>query len=302
MENELIISIYNPLNSNNANEDYQERDPFIVDPGDIEGFDNIYRFQGYQVYQIVDEKVSPTELNDVSKARLVFQCDIRDSISRLVNYTYDDDIGREMPEVMVEGENEGLTHSFNVKEDLFAVGDRNLVNFKRYYFMAVAYASNQFKKYDPDDASSLDGQKAPYLGSRKGAVGEIVAYEGIPHSPNPENGGTVFSVPYGYELPITRIDGWGNGGRWTDIDPASELEILAEGEIDELTYQPGAGPIEIKVVDPLSLPANNFDLYFTADDPENLDTASRYLVNLTTNDTIYSNYTMDFSGDQLIPD
>jgi len=302
MENELIISIYNPLNSNNANEDYQERDPFIVDPGDIEGFDNIYRFQGYQVYQIVDETVSPTELNDVSKARLVFQCDIRDSISRLVNYTYDDDIGREMPEVMVEGENEGLTHSFNVKEDLFAVGDRNLVNFKRYYFMAVAYASNQFKKYDPDDASSLDGQKAPYLGSRKGAVGEIVAYEGIPHSPNPENGGTVFSVPYGYELPITRIDGWGNGGRWTDIDPASELEILAEGEIDELTYQPGAGPIEIKVVDPLSLPANNFELYFTADDPENLDTASWYLVNLTTNDTIHSNYTIDFAGDQLIPD
>ena len=302
MENELIISIYNGLNSNNISEDYAEVDPFIINPDGDGDFDNVYRFQGYQVFQLADENVSPTELNDVSKARLVFQCDIRDSVDRLVNYTFDDEIGAAMPEVMVQGANEGLVHSFSVKEDLFATGNRTLVNFKRYYYMAIAYASNEYKKYDPDSPTGLDGQKKPYLSSRKGAIGEIVSHEGIPHSPNPESGGTNFSVNYGYEIPVTRIDGWGNGGNWTDIAPESEAQILASNTVDELTYLSGASPIKIKVIDPLALPSNDFELYFTAPDEEDLDTAAWYIVNLTTGDTIHSKSTVDFASDQLIPE
>ena len=239
---------------------------------------------------------------NVDKARLVFQCDIRDSISRLVNYAFDDEIGASAPQVMVMGANEGIEHSFSVTDDLFAAGDRRLVNFKRYYYMAIAYASNEFKKYDPDSPTSLDGQKKPYLSSRKGAIGEIISYEGIPHSPNPENGGTIFSVGYGYELAATRIDGWGNGGNWTEISAESETQILANGQLDELTYASGASPIQIKVIDPLNLPANDFELYFTALDEEDLDTAAWYVVNLATNDTVYSNNNIDFASDQLIPE
>lgn len=302
MENELIISIFNSPNSNNYNEDYSELDPFIVNPDGDGAFDNVYRFQGYQVFQIADATVSPTELQDISKARLVFQCDIKDSVDRLVNYTFDDEIGASVPTVMVDGANEGLVHSFSVTEDLFATGNRRLVNFKRYYYMAIAYASNEFKPYDPDSPTNLDGQKKPFLSSRKGAIGEIVSYEGIPHSPNPENGGTIFHVPYGYELPITRVDGWGNGGNWTEITSQSETTILNNNSIDELEYISGAGPIKIKVIDPLSLPANNFELYFTADDEEDLDTARWYLVNTGTGDTIHSKNTVDFASDQLIPE
>ncbi len=302
MENELIVSIYNGVNSNNSAENYAELDPFIVNPDGDGEFDNVYRFQGYQVFQIADPTVSPTELSDVDKARLVYQCDIRDSVSRLVNYYFDDEIGASVPQVMVMGENEGIEHSFSVKEDLFAVGDRKLVNFKRYYYMAVAYASNEYKKYDPDSPTNLDGQKKPYLSSRKGAVGEIISYEGIPHSPNPEKGGTIFSVGYGYELPVTRIDGWGNGGNWTEISAASETEILANGSIDELTYNSGASPIQIKVIDPLNLPANDFEIYFTAPDDEDLDTAAWYIVNLESNDTLFSKNNIDFASDQLIPE
>ena len=302
MESELIISIYNDLASNNVNEDYIELDPFIVNETGDPNFDNFYRFQGYQVFQILDETVSPTDLNDISKARLVFQCDIRDSVDRLVNYTFDEEIGASVPEVMVEGLNEGIAHSFSVKEDLFATGDRRLVNFKRYYYMAIAYASNEFERYDPDDPTALDGQKKPYLASRKGAIGEIVSYEGIPHSPNPENGGTVFSVPYGYELPLTRIDGWGNGGNWTDISAEDEAQILTSGSIDELTYVSGASPLKIKVIDPLNLPENDFELYFTSADPENLDTAGWFIRNLETGDVVHSNHNVDFANEQLIPE
>ena len=250
----------------------------------------------------MNENVSPNELYDLSKARLVYQCDIRDTITRLVNYDYDDEVGASVPKVMVNGNNEGIRHSFSVKEDLFATGTRNLVNFKRYYYMAVAYASNEYKKYDPNSPSNIDGQKRPYLSSRKGAIGEIISYEGIPHSPNPENGGTINQVDYGYEIPVTRIDGWGNGGRWTEITEEAEQSILMNNKADELSYKSGAGPVEIMVIDPLNLPENDFELYFTAEDPDDLRQAGWYLVNLTTNDTVFSKQTINVANDQLIPE
>ncbi len=302
LENELIISIFNGPNSNNKNEDYEELDPFIINVDDDPNFDNVYRFQGYQIYQLVDANVSPADLNDLSRARLVFQSDVKDSISRLVNYNFDEEIGVSVPQVMVEGENNGIRHSLSITEDLFANGDRTLVNFKRYYYMAISYASNEFKPFDPNDPALLDGQKKPYFASRKGAIGEIISYEGIPHSPNPENGGTSFSVGYGHELPLTRIDGWGNGGNWTNISAQSEADILANNSINELTYTSGASPLKIMVIDPLSLNANDFELYFTSEDEEDLDTASWYIVNLTTGDTVFSDHAVDFSNEQLIPE
>lgn len=302
MENELILSIYNLPSSNNVDENYTEVDPFLVNVDDVEDFDNQYKFQGYQVFQLVDPNVSPAELFDVSKARLVFQCDVKDSISRLVNYEFDDEIGASVPQVKVDGVNEGLFHSFSITEDLFATGDRSLVNFKSYYFMAIAYSSNQFKQFIADSPTNIDGQKKPYFASRKGAIGEIISYEGIPHSPNPENGGTVHAVPYGYEIPLTKIDGWGNGGNWTAINTETEDRILANGSSTELTYQAGASPFKVKVIDPLNLPDNDFEVYFTAADPTDLDTARWFIHNTTTGDTIFANNTIANVNEQLIPE
>jgi hypothetical protein len=302
MENELIISIINSSVSNNANEDYIELDPFIVNTNNLPNFDNYYRFQGYQVYQLADETVAPGELGEVSRARLVFQCDVEDTIAKLVNYTFDDEIGASIPVVKVDGANEGIRHSFSVKEDQFATGDRKLVNFKRYYYMAISYASNQFKIYDPNDPLKLDGQKVPYLASRKAAIGEIIAYEAMPHDPTPENGGTQFFVNYGYELPVTRVDGWGNSGNWTEITPESEAAILTSNTANELSYQPGAGPVKIRVIDPLNLPDAEFMLYFTADATGDLDSAGWFVVQTGATDTVFSDHPTSFSNEQLIPE
>lgn len=302
MENELIISIHNPTTSNNFNEAYEEFDPFIVNVDNDPDFDPFYRFQGYQVYQLKDATVSSTDLQDIEQARLVFQCDIKDSVTTLINYVYDDYVGSSVPEVMVEGTNKGIQHSFNVTEDQFATGDRKLVNFKTYYYMAVAYASNEFKEYDPNNPAQLNGQKIPYLASRKAAVGEILTFEGIPHNPTPENGGTVFSVGYGYEIPLTRIDGWGNGGNWTEISEASEAVILANGSQAELTYKAGASPVIVKVIDPLNLPSADFELYFNEDPSGNLDSSSWSLLNINTGEVIESDHTINFGNEQLIPE
>jgi len=302
MENELIISVYNHISSNNLDEDYSEFDPFIPNINNDPNFDGNYDFQGYLVFQLADETVSPTDLYNVEMARLVFQCDVKDSITKLIDYEFDSDLNVSVPAIKVDGENEGLKHSFSVTEDMFATGDRKLVNFKRYHYMAISYASNSYKEYDPNNPDNLDGQKKPFLASRKAAIGEIISYEGIPHTPSVENGGTLFSTSYGFEIPITRIDGWGNAGNWLEITAESEDLILQNNGANELKYKSGASPIKIMVIDPLNLPQADFELYFTEDSNGTLDSAGWYLINLALNDTVYSEISIATPSEQLIPE
>ncbi|MCH2225661.1 MAG: T9SS type A sorting domain-containing protein [Crocinitomicaceae bacterium] len=302
MENELILTIYNDVTSNNVNEDYAEVDPFIVNVDNNPNFDNSYRFQGYQVYQLYDETVSPTDLDNVELARLVFQSDIKDNISKLVNYKFDSDVGVSVPQLKVDGLNSGVRHSFSITEDEFATGDRRLVNFKKYYYMVISYATNQYKIYDPTLSDALDGQKTPYLASRKAAIGEIVAYEAIPHQPSVEAGGTNYSVDYGFEFALTRVDGWGNGDNWTEISTDSEENILSNEFTNELKYKSGASPIVIKVIDPLNIPNADFRLDFIKDASGNLDSANWKLINLTTLDTVFSKFGIHRFNEQLIPE
>ena len=105
-------------------------------------------------------------MNNPDRASLVYQSDLKDSIGQLINYEFDQLIGASQAYEMVDGADEGIGHSFKITDDRFAVGDRTLINHKKYYFMAVAYGYNQYKEYDADDPTLLDGQKKPYLASR----------------------------------------------------------------------------------------------------------------------------------------
>lgn len=264
LENELILMLDNPSNSNNATEQYAEEDDInIVDPVDGSAIDKFYRFEGYQIFQLIDGTASISDITDTDKARLVAQCDIVNGVSRLVNFEFDEELGFSIPTEKVNGENKGIRHTFQVKEDLFASGQRTLVNHKSYYYLAVAYAYNQFKKYDPNDPGSLDGQKMPYIASRINADGTpIASVEAIPHNPTPEASGTKQQIAYGSTPQITRIDGTGNGNRVLDLTQSSINTILTLGKIDEPTYDYGAGPINVKVVDPLNLVGGYFECVF----------------------------------------
>lgn len=307
LENEVILYLNNPINSNNYQEKYEEVDPFII--SEDENVDRTYRFQGYQIYQLVNTEVSPADLQDPSKARLVAQCDIKDEVSRLVNFEFDQILGASVPTEMVDGANEGIQYSFQVKEDLFAQGDRRLVNFKRYYYMAVAYAYNNYKEYIPGDADALDGQKKPYLQSRKAPIGEIKFIEVIPHNPRPENGGTQAFLGYGTTPEIKRLDGTGNGNRFLELTADSEAEILSNGRMDAPIYKSGSGPINVKVVDPLNLKSGYFELKFKdyqAGSNNAADTAEWVIYrydreNGTLQDSITSEVSIDLNFEQIIP-
>lgn len=58
--------------------------PGISPNKDAEG---LFRFQGYQIYQLSRNDVSLSELDDVSKARLVAQVDLKDTVTTLYNWT-----------------------------------------------------------------------------------------------------------------------------------------------------------------------------------------------------------------------
>ena len=60
-----------------------------------------------------------------------------------------------IPTLMVDGENDGIQHSYRVVNDAFASGDNALINHKTYYFIALAYAYNNYEEFDPNTGLSV---------------------------------------------------------------------------------------------------------------------------------------------------
>jgi hypothetical protein len=340
LNNELIIYINNKTNLNDP-EKYAQFDPSIVTPDStvIVGvdttykhkklrYDSIYRFEGYQIFQLASASVSASSLTDPSQARLVAQCDIVDfdkfgnPIGTLVNYTYDEAVGANVPVQEVAGSNTGIIHSFVITSDQFATGVQTLVNHQQYYYMAIAYAYNNYLTYSQDPnaqtpgVSGLSGQMTPYLAGRK----NIQVYTGIPHNPAPEANGTVQNSQYGFGPKITRIEGQGNGGNILDLTPESEAQILRDDSILTPEYQNASGPIKVKVIDPLNVVGTMYTLCFnnlstykihqvshTADinaggDTASLQVSNWILIDNNSEDTIPSDTSTLYDNEQLFID
>lgn len=273
LDRELVLYISNRKVSNNYNEIYNQKNPFIAIPDTLDGIyqgtdddkDTLkfYEFQGYKIYQVKNGLITVGELDEPSKARLVAQVDLKDGITQLVNYTFDKDLGANVPKLMVQGADKGIKHSFRFTTDEFAEGDSRLINHKTYYYMAIAYGYNEYKHYDPLDPLALDGQKEPYIGSRKMAGGQgIRSFSAIPHNPAPEAGGTIANSEYGDMPQIKRIEGQGNGGNDLQLTASSEASIVANNFMDFPIYKSGHGPIQVKVVDPLNVKEGVYRVQF----------------------------------------
>lgn len=254
LDRQLILTLTNDtLFSNNAYEEYEELD--LLAPL-VPGLDTTYNFEGYLVYQLANEDVSVSDLGvDPSKARLIYQVDVKNGISELYNWVSTPAPGGDgviwYPEIKVQGADNGIQHTFVVRDDQFASGDRRLVNHKKYYFRVLAYAYNNYADYDP----VLDfGQKSQYLVGRRNAI----AYTGIPRPIVDRN----LNAAYGDGPTITRIDGVGVGGNFVDIT-AETRERIMKGEFDgEIDYVAGRGPINVQVYNPLDIVDGQFELTF----------------------------------------
>lgn len=313
LDREIIFYLRNTNNlSNNIAEEYTELDPTIP-PLDVDGEENdqFYRFQGYQVYQLRNSEVSIAEIDEAESARLVFQCDIRDDIVQIINYEFDEQLGLPVPVERVNGANEGIRHSFRITTDRFASGDSRLVNYKMYYYVAVAYGHNQYEEYNPDP-NFLTGQAAPYLRSRRSPFGEITPIRVIPHKANPEEYGTIQNSQFGDGIAVSRIEGQGNGDRAMALtnETANGIADSPVFKLDTLHYRPGRGPLDVKVVDPLNVVKADFELRFvpwTDNDGNFIDDIDRsrwYMADLSApNDTlVFSEQSILRENEQIIPE
>src|SRR5690606_18020106 len=82
LDRELILLLSNEPSSNNFEEKYAEKD--LRAP---EGVDNLYRFEGYKLFQLVNATVTSQEFNDVSKAKLLEVVDVKNGIREIYNWT-----------------------------------------------------------------------------------------------------------------------------------------------------------------------------------------------------------------------
>ncbi len=301
LDKELILTWSNPSTSNNVNENYKE------DYDKASGTDSLYRFQGYQVYQLKDESVTSTDLYNVDKARLVLQCDKVDGIKQIINYKFDPNLQALIPQEMVNGANTGIVHSVSVKDDKFATGDNRLINHKTYYFAIVAYG------YSPTLSPNYNQltDYLPYISGRFQADGAgVFEHHAVPHIPSPEAGGTEQHSTFGVGPKLKRIEGKGNSGNVLDFTTATVEEILTSPNGISLNpvYENSAGPVSIKVIDPLNVPEGNFRFTLKGKYPKTgtsanitIQDSSRWeLTNLTTGETVYSETSIKVQNEQLI--
>ncbi len=269
LDKELILYISNRKTNdagNNFQEKYSEYDPRIQGPENAH-WDSLYRFEGYLVYQLKNATVSVADLKNSELSRLAFQCDVKNGVSKLINFYYDLNLQGSVPVEEVLGGNNGIIHSIPVKKDLFTGED--LTNHKQYYYLAVAYAYNNYKSYVQSIPESLNGQKLPFLAGRK----NIRTYTGIPHK---SIGVIAAESTYGDGLIVTRTAGQGNGGRFLELSDESIAEIMSKKMVDStnvpgspdypiaynLTYKKDKGPINVKVIDPLNVKDGNYTVKF----------------------------------------
>ena len=288
LSNEIILqwTNNNPL-SNNYQEAYSLIDPTIPelapDGTAYSESDRSYHFQGYMIYQLANEEISPAELNDINLARLIAQCDVQDEVSNIINYERDVATNQIVAHLKVQGANEGIFHSLRVTSDAFALGAPQLINHNTYYFMVIAYGYNN---YDDFSFQTLGGQDEAFLPSRKATLLEIPVVRAIPHSVSPENGGTIINAGYGDGVPLVRIEGTGNGKNLLNLSSKTENEILSAPYYSEAAeYLPGGGPVQIKVIDPLRVPAGEFELSLADVEGQFQEEEMRWkLENITTGD------------------
>jgi len=252
-----IIAIFtnDTLTSNNAYEAYAQRGLRI--PAGTQ--DSLYRFEGYKLYQLVNQNVSIADLDDPDKARLIYQVDVQNNVGKIYNwFAVENPTGNTLytPRITVDGADQGIRHTFRITEDQFASGDRRLINHKRYYFTAIAYAYNNYAPFDPKENR---GQRLPYLeGRRNIGDGTNSYYTTIPRPIVDRN----LNAQYGDGAVVTRLDGIGNGGNFLDISTETRKAIEENKFTGEITYRSGRGPIRVNIFNPLDVKDGEFELTF----------------------------------------
>ncbi len=290
---------------------YSQKDPLIpkqldwngaqVDSAKRAGYFD-YKFEGFQIFQVSGPDVSVEDLYNPAQSRLVAQSDLKNGVTQLVNYVTDPSLNDAplVPEdKTLTANNEGIRLSYSFTEDQFATGNKRLVNDREYYYYIIAYSQNNYIDFDPRSMSDdANAQKTPYLAGRK-LGNDQKPYQAIPSKTAPRNNGTVLNSTYGDPIEITRVAGAGNGGNFLRVTQQAANNIVASKQVDEVTYQLGAGPFEVKVVNPYNVVAGTYTLTFQG----SAASSAMYVVtDASSNFSYTSKNPISFLGEEIIPE
>ena len=325
LSNKVIINFIDNKDGTNKGESFAKVDPLRVRKGykstiidtlskppatptlvtDTIHPDSLYRFQGYILYQLATEDVSVNDLSNSTKAVAIGVFDIADDVKFLTNWDlYTDantltsawvpEVGTTIPGVGNKLPNTGVPHTFLDSIDHIAGG--RLINYKTYYYGALAFATNNFKTFAPATGT---GQNQPFL------IGKSLAkYSAIPQDIETENGGRSLTVGYGTSTVVERLEGQGNGGNYLNLTPETITRIVDFLYADTLQYQQGYDPLGFKVVDPLLLKDADFELKIYDTIPYNGVSVSTKawweLTDITNGNVIKSQRPLDRPYEQLI--
>ena len=256
LDQEVVLVLSNDeVQSNNAFLNYQEKD--LLSPDD--NSDSLYLFEGYLIYQLIDQQVSPQELDNIDKARLVQQVDVQNGVNTIYNWFPELNPFTEeriwTVDKAVEGADNGLRNTIRITNDLFASGnDTRLRNHTEYYFMALSYAHNNWQNWDPETET---GQRKAYLEGR----GNVNTYTVVPRPIVYTN----IASNYGDGPIVTRLAGEGMGD--LDVEVVEETyDAVLDGTLNgEVTYVQSKAPIDVKVYNPLEVKDAVFVLEMVGD-------------------------------------
>lgn len=238
LENELVLTLqpakFNLVNKGKVvemnTENYREFDVLSED---------YFEFEGYQIYQLVDGSIGPEDFDDPDKARLIAQVDLKNDVSRIVEYEFDYDLTacEYCRHIKVEGDDEGIKRNFRIKKDIFGE-DSTLVNNKEYYFSVIAYGYNEAA----DNLNQFERVYKTYIESKN----NIKVYTAIPH----DKPGSDLTENYDQSFEFTRLSGLGNGGNRIELKEGIENSILS-GDSVQITYDENYPPLDIRIYNPL---------------------------------------------------
>jgi len=301
LDQELVAVLTNSTSSNNFNELYEEPGLEIPSPQPGQELDTLYHFEGYLLYQLVGPNVGPADFNDPDKARLVYWVDVKNGVGSVYNWlpvanpaAATDPNAPDFvfyPEEKIKGLDQGIRHTFKITDDQFATGDRRLINHRKYYFSAKAYAYNNYEQFDP---LTFVGQKNPYLEGRK----NIRTYAPIPRPITD----IVLHANYGDGPIVTRLDGVGVGGNFVDISEETKAAIL-DGTFDgKIVYKEGRGPIEVSIFNPLEVVDGDYQITFVDENMANNKLDAEVFWQLTdanSGDVLLSERSIDVLNEQI---
>ncbi|MEE9439904.1 MAG: hypothetical protein V3V14_12935 [Saprospiraceae bacterium] len=306
LDQQLVLMLSNDSlrdESNNYKELYQEVDP-VAEQKDG-NFDSLYLFEGYKIFQLANANVTAQQFDDVEYSRLIRQVDLKNETTEIFNWKKinNPDINDQrdlfVPVRKVNGENNGIRHSFNITRDQFATGDKRLINHKNYYFSVIAYGQNNFKRFDPLlHPDSIQGQPNGYIEGRN----NIRTYTLTPRPIVFED----LQSAYGQEAKVTRISGVGTGFNGLDLADGVKESIMDGTFNGEIEYKPGNAPINAKILDPLRIKNGEYRLEIVGEFNDsqnglNLEDDARWvLTSIPDGKVIASEKTIEEINEQII--